>query len=69
MNTEINWSELIPIIAPLIAVQFLLMLIALIMCIKAEETRGPKLMWVFIILFVSIFGPIAFFIAGRRNDR
>lgn len=69
MNNQIELSEILPIIAPIIVIQLILMVIALVLCVKAESTRGPKLMWVLIIIFVSIFGPIAFFIAGRRNER
>ncbi|OME71567.1 transcriptional regulator [Paenibacillus sp. FSL A5-0031] len=69
MNNQIELSDILPIIAPIIVIQLILMVIALVMCAKAESTRGPKLMWVLIIIFVNIFGPIAFFIAGRRNER
>jgi hypothetical protein len=69
MNNQIELSDILPIIAPIIVVQLILVVIALVLCAKAESTNGPKLMWVLIILFVNIFGPIAFFIAGRRNER
>ncbi|WP_054026795.1 PLD nuclease N-terminal domain-containing protein [Bacillus sp. FJAT-28004] len=69
MNNQIELSDILPIIAPIIVIQLILVVIALVLCAKAESTRGPKLMWVLIIIFVNIFGPIAFFIAGRRNDR
>ncbi|MGG1639509.1 PLD nuclease N-terminal domain-containing protein [Paenibacillus sp. FSL K6-3182] len=69
MNNQIELSDILPIIAPIIVIQLILMVIALVLCAKAESTRGPKLMWVLIIIFVNIFGPIAFFIAGRRNER
>ncbi|OMF34745.1 transcriptional regulator [Paenibacillus sp. FSL H8-0548] len=61
-------SEILPIIAPIIVIQLILMVIALILCAKAEKTRGPKWVWVLIIIFVNLVGPIAFFIAGRRSD-
>ncbi|MHA7965923.1 PLD nuclease N-terminal domain-containing protein [Paenibacillus sp. CAU 1782] len=61
-------DELLPIIGPIIVVQFILMLIALIMCIRSDQTRGPKWMWILIIVFVNLFGPIAFMVFGRRND-
>jgi len=61
---NINWA----IIAPLIALQLILMIAALTSCIKSENTNGPKWMWVLIIIFVSLFGPIAYFVIGRRNN-
>ncbi|WP_144023668.1 PLD nuclease N-terminal domain-containing protein [Paenibacillus sp. FSL H8-0548] len=68
MNESIELSEILPIIAPIIVIQLILMVIALILCAKAEKTRGPKWVWVLIIIFVNLVGPIAFFIAGRRSD-
>ena len=61
---DLNWS----ILSPIIAVQLLLMLVALINCLRAERTNGPKWVWVLLIVFVSLFGPIAYFVFGRRND-
>jgi len=60
---DINWS----IIAPILVIQAILMLVALIACIRAEKTNGPKWLWAVLIVFVSIFGPVLFFIFGRRN--
>ncbi|GGG09234.1 PLD nuclease N-terminal domain-containing protein [Paenibacillus abyssi] len=64
ITNEMLWT----IIAPLAGLQFLLAIIALVACARAESTRGPKWMWVLIILFVNLLGPIAFFVAGRRNE-
>lgn len=62
--SQINWA----LIAPLFVIQFILMVIALIDCVKIEKTNGPKVMWIFIIIFINIFGPIAYFLFGRRVD-
>ncbi|MHA6480501.1 PLD nuclease N-terminal domain-containing protein [Paenibacillus sp. strain BS8-2] len=64
---EMELSKLIAVLAPFVAVQLILMIIALVLCIRAKETRGPKLMWILIIIFVNILGPFAFFVFGRRN--
>lgn len=61
--SDIPWG----IIAPVIVLQFVLMVVALIACVRAEQTNGPKWLWVIIIVCISIFGPVAFFVAGRRN--
>ncbi|WP_341833449.1 PLD nuclease N-terminal domain-containing protein [Paenibacillus pectinilyticus] len=44
------------------------MLVALINCLRAERTNGPKWMWTLIIIFISLLGPISYFVFGRRND-
>lgn len=61
---EINWQ----LVIPLFAIQAILILVAIIDWAKAEEYRGPKWMWFFIILFASIAGPIIYFIFGRRHN-
>lgn len=62
-----NFMEYLPIIAPIILIQFILLIVALIDLIKMEKTNGPKILWVFIILFINIFGPIIYFIFGRKE--
>jgi len=68
MNESIDISKILPIIMPLIVIQFILMIIALVLCYKADKTRGPKWVWVLIIIFGNMFGSIVFFIIGRKND-
>lgn len=60
--------HLLPIIAPLIIIQFLLMIIGLISLVKTEQTNGPKALWAILIIAVGYIGPILFFIIGRRQD-
>jgi len=60
---EINWA----IIAPLLFIQAILTIIALVDLVKTETTNGPKYLWVFIIVFVATLGPIIYFLAGRRD--
>ncbi|HEX5569435.1 MAG TPA: PLD nuclease N-terminal domain-containing protein, partial [Streptomyces sp.] len=52
----------------LVLVDLVLIVVALIDCLSAEEhavRNLPKVAWVFIILLFSPVGPIAWFIAGR----
>lgn len=60
---EINWG----LVAPLIIINFIIMIFALVDWIKAEETNGPKLLWLPIILFLSLIGPVLYFVIGRRQ--
>jgi hypothetical protein len=60
---DINWS----LVAPLIVLQVILMIAALVSCLKQEETNGPKWLWALIILFVNILGPILYFVMGRKH--
>lgn len=67
--TEMLDSQLWAIIAPLLGLQLVLILTALIVCARAVQTRGPKWMWMLIIVFGNVLGPVLFFAAGRRSDR
>ncbi|MGE6489696.1 PLD nuclease N-terminal domain-containing protein [Paenisporosarcina sp. NPDC076898] len=55
------------IIAPLFIIQFILLIIALIDLTKIHQTNGPKWVWALVIIFINIVGPIAYFIAGRKQ--
>lgn len=62
--SAINWG----ILLPFLIIQTVLIIVAFIDWIKLEKTNGPKWVWLLIILFVSTFGPILYFIFGRRRD-
>ena len=61
---QINWA----IFAPIAILQLILMLFALVSCVRQEETNGPKWLWILIIIFINILGPILYFVIGRKND-
>lgn len=56
------------LIAPILGIQLLLMVIALVSCIREEKTNGPKWLWILVILFINILGPVLYFVIGRRNE-
>lgn len=55
------------IITPIFIIQFILIVVALIDLAKIHQTNGPKWVWALVIIFISIFGPISYFIAGRKQ--
>ncbi|UJL47309.1 PLDc_N domain-containing protein [Virgibacillus sp. NKC19-16] len=61
---EINWA----VIAPLLVIQGILLIVALIDWARADNTNGPKWMWFIIIVFLNIIGPVLYFIFGRSKD-
>ena len=61
-------NENIAIIAPLLIIQLVLMITALVSLFRAETTNGPKWIWALIILFINTIGPIAYFIFGRSHE-
>lgn len=60
---EIPWK----VIAPILVLQFILMMVALVSCIREEKTNGPKWVWILIILFFNLLGSVLYFVIGRRN--
>lgn len=60
---DVNWA----VIAPIIIIQFILLVVALIDWVKTDQTNGPKWMWLLIIVFGNILGPVLYFIFGRSQ--
>lgn len=61
---HINWE----LFAPIIVIDVILIIVALVDLIRIEHTRGPKWLWALIILLINLFGPILYFVLGRRNN-
>lgn len=61
---SINWS----LVAPILVIQVILLIIAVVDLIKIEKTNGPKWIWAVVIVFINIIGPILYFVLGRRNN-
>lgn len=62
---SVNWG----LIAPVIVIQFILMVVAVIDLIRIKSTTGPKWLWLLIILFINIIGPVIYFVFGRRHSK
>ncbi len=61
-------SQFIPFLVPVLIIQLALMITALVDLIRRERTRGPKWIWLLVILLVNYIGPILYFIIGRRDE-
>jgi hypothetical protein len=44
------------------------MLFALVDLARRPATNGPRWAWAFIIIFINIIGPIAYFLIGQREE-
>ncbi|WP_391570586.1 PLD nuclease N-terminal domain-containing protein [Cohnella sp.] len=60
-------AQLIQILIPVAVIQVILMTTALVFLFRSHTIRGNKWMWVAIIVFVNILGPILFFAFGRKD--
>lgn len=62
---NISLQEIIPFLIPLIILQLGLAIYCLIDLKKRAATRGPKWMWVIIIVLGELLGPIVYLVYGR----
>ncbi|WP_440960809.1 PLD nuclease N-terminal domain-containing protein [Paenibacillus nitricinens] len=60
---DVKWG----LIMPLIILQALLAIIGLISLAKADKMRGPKWLWIIVIIFGNILGSVAYFTIGRKD--
>jgi drug/metabolite transporter (DMT)-like permease len=67
MNLSV-FQKYIPYLIPVLIIQLVLIITALIDLIRREHTRGPKWIWAIVILLVNYIGPIIYFVAGRKEE-
>ena len=61
-------QSFLPLIAPLLIIELVLLVIALVDLIRREEVKYiPKWGWALVILLISMIGPIAYLILGREE--
>ncbi len=58
----------LPFLIPIVLLQLLLIVVALIDLARRPKVNGPKWIWVVIIVLINFIGPIAYFLVGRREE-
>lgn len=54
---------------PILVLQLLLLIWAIIDLVRRRTVKAlPKWAWALIIIFVNLFGPIIYFVAGRGEE-
>ncbi len=66
MDTQ-ELVRMIPLLAPLLVIQLALMIAALVDWARRERTRGPKWVWLVVILLGSMVGSLVYFFIGRED--
>ncbi|MBP1538164.1 MAG: PLDc_N domain-containing protein [Ruminococcus sp.] len=62
-------KEYLPLLIPIAVLQLGLMLAALISILKHKKYKtGNRALWVILSLFVSIIGPILYFVLGKTDE-
>ncbi len=68
---DINGIEVIqqylPLLIPIALLQLGLLIAALVDILKREKTKGPKWVWIIVVVCVNLLGPIIYFIFGRNE--
>ena len=57
----------LPFLVPILLLQLILMIVALVDLSRRERTRGPKWMWALIIILGELLGPILYLVLGREE--
>ena len=61
--------DYLPFLIPIIIIELALALIALVHVLRHPNYRfGNKIIWIIIVLFVQIIGPIIYFVFGRGEE-
>ena len=61
--------EYFPILLPVIIIELILMVTALIHVLRHPNYRfGNRVVWIVIVVFIQIAGPIVYFFFGRGDD-
>jgi len=58
-------QKYLPLLIPVVLLELGLMIAALVDVIRREKTKGPKWVWIIVVVVFNLFGPIAYFIFGR----
>lgn len=62
-------QEYLPFFIPLVIAQLALAISALVHVLKHPHYRfGNKPMWIVIVLFIQIIGPVVYFLIGRGEE-
>ena len=60
-------TGVILLLAPVLLIWLILLVAGLVDLIPRQCTRGPKWLWVLIVILFSIIGPVVYFIFGREE--
>ena len=61
------WTTFLLLLIPLVLLQLGLAIFALVDLSKRERVKGPKWVWVLVILLGELIGPIVYFLIGREE--
>jgi len=61
--------QMLPYLVPLIILQVILLVVALLdLARRKHVTGGNKIIWVLVTVCIHIIGPVIYLLAGRKED-
>lgn len=61
--------EFFPVLLPIVILEIILMIYALSHVLKHDRYKfGSRTMWILIVIFIQIIGPILYLIIGREEE-
>lgn len=64
-----DYIEYLPFLIPYIVLEIVLALVALIHVLRHPRYRfGNRVLWVLVVLFIQILGPVVYFAFGRGEE-
>ena len=64
-----NIMQYLPYLIPVVVIELILLVSALLDWLKRPVLRGNRWVWLVVILFVNLFGPIIYFLFARKDDQ
>lgn len=59
--------NLIPLLAPIILVQAVLMIVSLISILRKNASFDKKMIWMIVVLVIGLIGPVIYFAIGAKQ--
>ena len=59
---------MVPYLVPVILLELVLVFFALRDLTRRDRVNGPKWLWALIIVLIQLFGPMLYFVIGRRDE-
>ncbi|HGM1124199.1 TPA: PLD nuclease N-terminal domain-containing protein [Clostridioides difficile] len=64
-----NLMEYLPLLIPVIILDLILIITALVHVLRYPNYKiGNKAIWIIVVLFISLIGPILYFTIGRGEE-
>ena len=60
--------EIFPLLIPILIIQLVLIVAALRDLMRRRTVRGEKWVWVIVIVFLNLLGPILYFTLAREDE-